>query len=76
VIWCAALQPGHHGLLVEVGKHDDADSLRAKLQAAGAVAAFYCRTLVIEDLIEQPLSDTNQSVTVGTHTAAPQPDNE
>lgn len=65
---------GHHGLLVEVGKDDDADSLRAKLQPAGAVAAFYYRTLVIEDLIEQPPTDTQQSVTVGTHAAAPQPD--
>ena len=65
---------GHHGLLVEVGKHDDADSLRAKLEAAGAVAAFYYRTLIIEDLIEQPLTASPQSVTVGMHAAAPQPD--
>lgn len=67
---------GHHGLLVEVEKGDDADSLRAKLQADGAVAAFYYRTLVIEDLIEQPPTDTRQSVTVGTHAAAPQPGDE
>ncbi|MEI2622770.1 MAG: hypothetical protein V9G23_01830 [Giesbergeria sp.] len=45
---------GHHGLLVEVGKHDDTEVLAATLQREGAVAAFYYRTLVIEDLIEQP----------------------
>ena len=65
---------GHHGLLMEVGKDDDADSLRAKLEAAGAVAAFNYRTLIIEDLIEQPQTATQHSVTVGTHAAAPQPD--
>ena len=65
---------GHHGLLVEVGKHDDAEVLTATLQREGAVAAFYYRTLVIEDLIEQPLTTAKQSVTVGTHAAAPQPD--
>lgn len=65
---------GHHGLLVEVGKDDDAEALGATLQREGAVAAFYYRTLVIEDLIEQPLTAAKQSVTVGTHAAAPQPD--
>lgn len=67
---------GHHGLLLKVGKHDDADGLRAALERAGAVAAFYYRTLVIEDLIEQPPTDTQQSVTVGTRAAAPQPGDE
>ena len=65
---------GHHGLLVEVGKHDDTEVLTAALKREGAVAAFYYRTLVIEELIEQPPTDSKQSVTVGTHAAAPQPD--
>ena len=57
-----------------MGKDDDAEVLTATLKREGAVAAFYYRTLVIEDLIEQPLTDSKQSVTVGTHAAAPQPD--
>ncbi len=65
---------GHHGLLVEVGKNDEVEVLTAALQRESAVAAFYYRTLVIEDLIEQPPTDTKQSVTVGTHAAARQPD--
>ncbi|MGB4926382.1 MAG: hypothetical protein WBP25_07780 [Giesbergeria sp.] len=65
---------GHHGLLVEVGKHDDAEVLAATLQRVGAVAAFHYRTLVIEDLIEQPPTRARQSVTVGTHAAARHPE--
>ena len=67
---------GKHGLLIEVGKQDDAETLAASLRGEGAVAAFYYRTFIIEDLIEQPLTDVKQSVTVGTRAASPQPDEE
>ncbi|MCB1979681.1 MAG: hypothetical protein KDF25_10050 [Burkholderiaceae bacterium] len=65
---------GHCALLIDVTKHDEPDMLASTLHAEGAVAAFYYRTLVIEDLIEQPQTGGKQSVTVGTHAAAPQPD--
>lgn len=67
---------GKHGLLMKVGKHDDAEQLGATLERAGAVAAFYYRTLVIEELVDQPRATTAQSVTVGTRAAAPQPGDE
>lgn len=65
---------GHHALLIPMGKDDNADALAAQLQGAGAVAAFYYRTFIIEDLIAQPRAEAPQSVTVGTRAAAPQPD--
>ena len=65
---------GHSGLLIEVGKNDEAEKLEETLRANGSVAAFYYRTLVIEVLIEQPMRGAEQSVNVGTHAAALQPD--
>ena len=55
-------------------KQDDAEKLTQTLDAAGAVVAFYYRTLVIEVLVEKPLPGVEQSVNVGTHAATVQPD--
>lgn len=60
---------GHHGLLVKVDK--DAGALQALLAAAGAVAAFYYRKLIIEDLTPSTAAagERAQSVVIGTHAA-------
>lgn len=67
-------EAGCHGLLMDVGKHENGDTLGPALEALGAQAAFYYRTFIIEDLVPQPPTTAHQSVTVGTHAAAPQPD--
>ena len=60
---------GHHGLLLRMGDKDDPARVAHALAAEGAVAAFYYRTFVIEDLITPPTAPISQSVTVGTHAA-------
>lgn len=65
---------GYHGLLIEMGKDDDSESITALLESQGADAAFYYRTLVIEDLITHSPHGGAQSVKVGTRAAAPAPD--
>lgn len=65
---------GYGGLLIAMDKQDDAEKLTQTLDAAGAVVAFYYRTLVIEVLVEKPLPGVEQSVNVGTHAATVQPD--
>ena len=65
---------GYCGLLIAMDKHDEPEKLAQTLDAAGAVVAFYYRTLVIEVLVEKPLPGVEQSVNVGTHAAAVQPD--
>lgn len=45
---------GAHALMFAATGDDSPDSLRATLQQAGALAAFYYRRLIIEDLITQP----------------------
>lgn len=65
---------GHHGILVKMGKNDDSAGVTSLLESHGAEAAFYYRTLVIEDLITHAPASGPQSVTVGTNAAASQPD--
>ncbi len=65
---------GYHGLLIKMGKDDDSESITPLLESHGADAAFYYRTLVIEDLITHAPHGGSQSVTVGTRAAAAQPD--
>lgn len=65
---------GCHGLLIEVGKADVAGHITPILETHGAEAAFYYRTLVIEDLITRQPDAGPQSVTVGTRAAAAAPD--
>ena len=66
---------GHHGLLIAMGDKDEVEGLTSAIALAGAVAAFYYRTFVIEDLITTPLTTTPeppQSVVVGTHAGTAQ----
>ncbi len=65
---------GCHGLLIDVGKADVGEQITPILESNGAEAAFYYRTLVIEDLITRKPDAGPQSVTVGTHAAAAAPD--
>lgn len=60
---------GHHGLLLRMNDKDDPAQVAHALAAEGAVAAFYYRTFVIEDLIAPPAAAASPSVTVGTHAA-------
>lgn len=64
---------GHHGMLVKMNDKDDADTLVAAITPEGAVAAFYYRTFIIEDLITPPTPEDKQSVVVGTRAASPAP---
>jgi len=61
---------GHHGVLIEMNDKDTTtDTLVATIGPEGAVAAFYYRTFIIEDLISEPADGPLQSVVVGTHAA-------
>jgi hypothetical protein len=61
---------GHHGMLVQMADKDNTDRLVGAIAPEGAVAAFYYRTFIIEDLITPPAKDdATQSVLVGTHAA-------
>ncbi|RYF08913.1 MAG: hypothetical protein EOO31_00660 [Comamonadaceae bacterium] len=46
---------GHHALFFAAGDDDDAESLQATLEPLGAIAAFWYRRLIIEDLISLPV---------------------
>ena len=66
---------GHHGLLIAMGDKDEIENVVSAITPEGAVAAFYYRTFIIEDLVTPPLTpapaavdaDAPQSVVVGTH---------
>ncbi len=61
---------GHHGLLISMADNDEIDTVTAAITPEGAVAAFYYRTFIIEELVTPPLADESaQSVVVGTHAA-------
>ncbi|CAN7393104.1 hypothetical protein [Acidovorax sp. Leaf78] len=64
---------GHHGMLVKMDDKDNADALVSAITPEGAVAAFYYRTFIIEDLVTPALPDDQQSVVVGTRAASPSP---
>lgn len=65
---------GHHGLLIKVEKKDSVETIVSAIKSAGASAALYYRTFIIEDLIAPPKpTDGPQSVTVGTRAASPDP---
>lgn len=64
---------GRHGLLIELTDKDDIENVQAALEANGAEAAFYYRTFIIEELVEQPKDLESQSVT-GTHSPGAHPD--
>lgn len=66
---------GHHGVLIELTDKDDAETVQAALAQHFATAAFYYRTLIIEELVEQsknPSTD-DPSVLVGTHAPGSNP---
>ncbi|WP_440111922.1 hypothetical protein [Acidovorax sp. BL-A-41-H1] len=60
---------GYHGMLVEMAGKDKADAVVEAIAPAGAAAAFYYRTFIIEDLISQQPPQGTQSVVAGTHAA-------
>ena len=62
---------GHHGLLISVADSDEIDTVTAAITPEGAVAAFYYRTFIIEELVTPPplVDESAQSVVVGTHAA-------
>ena len=61
---------GHHGLLIAMADNDEIDNVTAAITPEGAVAAFYYRTFIIEELVSPPLvEESTQSVVVGTHAA-------
>ena len=68
-------QQGYHGVLIELADKDNMKNLQAALTQAQATAAFYYRTFVIEELVEQPqgTSPDGPSVVVGTHAAGAHP---
>ena len=68
-------QQGYHGVLIELSDKDSVEKLQATLTQVQATAAFYYRTFVIEELVEQPqgLSPDGPSVLVGTHAAGSHP---
>ena len=68
-------QQGYHGVLIELADKDSAETLQATLTQVNATAAFYYRTFVIEELVEQPqgLSPDGPSVFVGTRVAGAHP---
>ena len=66
---------GYHGVLIELTDKHAVENVQAALAQHAATAAFYYRTLIIEELVEQP--DTQQSeelsVLVGTHAPGSNP---
>lgn len=66
-------QRGCHGMLIELSDKDNIETVQSAVQAHGAQAAFYYRTFIIEELVEQPKNLESQSVT-GTHSPGAHPD--
>ncbi len=58
---------GYHGMLIEVTHKDAVEKVQALLVLHQAVAAFYYRTFIIEELVDQPDTPSDPSVLVGTH---------
>jgi len=66
-------QRGCHGVLIELSDKDNIEAVQSTVQAHGAQAAFYYRTFIIEELVEQPKNLESQSLT-GTHSPGAHPD--
>lgn len=63
---------GYHGVLVELGKKDTIETVQSVVDAQHAEAAFYYRTLIIEELVEQPKNLDSNAVS-GTHAPGAHP---
>ena len=63
---------GYHGVLMELGDNDSIETLQSVVDSCHAEAAFYYRTLIIEELVEQPKNLESQSVS-GTHAPGAHP---
>ncbi len=63
---------GYHGVLMELGDNDNIETLQSVVDSCHAEAAFYYRTLIIEELVEQPKNLESQSVS-GTHAPGAHP---
>ena len=69
-------QRGYHGVMIELNDKDDVEKLQAALTQMQAAAAFYYRTFIIEELVEQPveLNPDDSSVRVGMQAAGANPE--
>lgn len=65
---------GYHGLLIELGDSDKIESVQSVVDAHHAEAAFYYRTFIIEELVEQPKNLDSNAVS-GTHAPGAHPTN-
>lgn len=63
---------GYHGVLMELGDSDNIETLQSVVDSCHAEAAFYYRTLIIEELVEQPKNLESRSVS-GTHAPGAHP---
>ncbi len=63
---------GYHGLLIELGDNDKIESVQSVVDAHHAEAAFYYRTFIIEELVEQPKNFDSNAVS-GTHAPGAHP---
>ena len=67
---------GYHGVLIEVHDKDAIENVQHQLAQAQAAAAFYYRTFIIEELVQQTQDHAadNPSVQVGTRAPGAQPE--
>lgn len=63
---------GYHGVLMELTEKDNIETIQSVVDAYHAEAAFYYRTFIIEELVEQPKNLDSQSVS-GTHAPGAHP---
>ena len=63
---------GYHGVLMELTDKDNIETIQSEIDAHHAEAAFYYRTFIIEELVEQPKNLDSQSVS-GTHAPGAHP---
>lgn len=63
---------GCHGVLVELADKDTIETVQSVVEAQQAQAAFYYRTLIIEELVEQPKNLDSNAVS-GTHAPGAHP---
>ena len=63
---------GYHGLLMELADKDQIETIQSVVDAHHAEAAFYYRTFIIEELVEQPKNLDSNAVS-GTHAPGAHP---
>ena len=63
---------GYHGVLMELADKDNIETIQTVVDAHHAEAAFYYRTFIIEELVEQPKNLDSNTVS-GTHAPGAHP---